>query len=207
MGKKKDFDYFDMFVQAVKFSCKSAAMLEETLKNFDAETLQERMKELHVVEHTADIAKHEMMQELSKAFITPLEREDIMQLIQYIDNVTDAIEDVLMRAYMFNVQSIRDEALDFAKLIVKCCDTMKDAMKEFHNFRKSGSIHESIVEINRLEEEGDKLYMKAVRKLYLGSKDPVELMVWREIFDRLEKCCDACEDVANVVESVIMKNS
>ena len=148
-----------------------------------------------------------MMQELSKAFITPLEREDIMQLIQYIDTVTDAIEDVLMRAYMFNVQSIRDEALDFAKLIVKCCDTMKDAMKEFHNFRKSGSIHESIVEINRLEEEGDKLYMKAVRKLYLGSKDPVELMVWREIFDRLEKCCDACEDVANVVESVIMKNS
>ena len=61
MGKKKDFDYFDMFVQAVKFSCKSAAMLEETLKNFDAETLQERMKELHVVEHTADIAKHDMM--------------------------------------------------------------------------------------------------------------------------------------------------
>ena len=108
---------------------------------------------------------------------------------------------------MFNVQAIRDEAVDFAKLIVKCCDTMKDAMKEFHNFRKSGSIHESIVEINRLEEEGDKLYMKAVRKLDLGSKDPVELMVWREIFDRLEKCCDACEDVANVVESVIMKNS
>ncbi len=207
MGKKKDFDYFDMFVQAVKFSCKSASMLEDTLKEFDPDTLPDKMKELHVVEHTADIAKHDMMQELSRAFITPLEREDIMQLIQYIDNVTDAIEDVLMRAYMFNVQSIRDEAVDFAKLIVKCCDTMKDAMKEFHNFRKSGSIHESIVEINRLEEEGDKLYMKAVRKLYLGSKDPVELMVWREIFDRLEKCCDACEDVANVVESVIMKNS
>ena len=195
MGKKKDFDYFDMFVQAVKFSCKSASMLEDTLKEFDPDTLPDKMKELHVVEHTADIAKHDMMQELSRAFITPLEREDIMQLIQYIDNVTDAIEDVLMRAYMFNVQSIRDEAVDFAKLIVKCCDTMKDAM------------HESIVEINRLEEEGDKLYMKAVRKLYLGSKDPVELMVWREIFDRLEKCCDACEDVANVVESVIMKNS
>lgn len=207
MGKKKDFDYFDMFVRAVKFSCKSAVMLEETLKEFDAGSIQEKMKELHVVEHTADIAKHDMMQELSRAFITPLEREDIMQLIQYIDNVTDDIEDVLMRMYMFNVLSIRDEALDFAKLIVKCCDAMKDAMKEFHNFRKSGSIHESIVEINRLEEEGDKLYMKAVRKLYLSSKDPVELMVWREIFDRMEKCCDACEDVANVVESVIMKNS
>ena len=91
--------------------------------------------------------------------------------------------------------------------LAAACDAMKDAMKEFHNFRKSGSIHESVVEINRLEEDGDKLYMKAVRKLYLNSKDPVELMVWREIFDRLEKCCDACEDVANTVESVIMKNS
>ena len=71
MGKKKDFDYFDMFVQAVKFSCKSASMLEDTLKEFDPDTLPEKMKELHVVEHTADIAKHDMMQELSRAFITP----------------------------------------------------------------------------------------------------------------------------------------
>ncbi len=207
MGKKKDFDYFDMFVQAVKFSCKAAAMLAEVLEDYDAQTLPDKMKELHVIEHTADLAKHNMMEELSRAFITPLEREDIMSLIQYIDDVTDAIEDVLMRMYMFNVLSVRDEAVDFAKLIVKCCDAMKDAMKEFHNFRKSGSIHESVVEINRLEEDGDKLYMKAVRKLYLNSKDPIELMVWREIFDRLEKCCDACEDVANTVESVIMKNS
>ena len=207
MGKKKDLDYFDMFAQAVKFSCKAAAMLQETLDDYDPDKLDERMKDLHNIEHTADIAKHNMIWELSKAFITPLEREDIMNLIQCIDDVTDAIEDVLMRLYMFNVLSIRDEAKEFTKLIVSCCDTMKDTMKEFHNFRKSSSIHDSVVEINRLEEDGDKLYMKAVRKLYLSSKDPVELMVWREIFDRLEKCCDACEDVANVVESVIMKNT
>ena len=207
MGKKKDLDYFDMFVQAVKFSCKAAAMLRETLENYDPETLSERMKDLHAVEHAADIAKHNMMWELSKAFITPLEREDIMDLIQCIDDVTDAIEDVLMKLYMFNVLSIRDEAKEFTNVIVACCDAMKEAMKEFHNFRKSSSIHDSVVEINRLEEDGDKLYMKAVRKLYLSSKDPIELMVWREIFDRLEKCCDACEDVANVVESVVMKNT
>ena len=207
MGKKKDMDYFDMFVEAVKFSCKAASMLQETLENYEPDELSDRMKDLHAVEHAADIAKHNMMWELSKAFITPLEREDIMALIQCIDDVTDSIEDVLMRLYMFNVLSIRDEAKEFTKVIVSCCDTMKEAMKEFHNFRKSTTIHDAVVELNRLEEDGDKLYMKAVRKLYLSSKDPIELMVWREVFDRLEKCCDACEDVANVVESVIMKNS
>ena len=158
-------------------------------------------------EHTADIAKHDMMQELSKAFITPLEREDIMQLIQYIDNVTDAIEDVLIRTYMFNVAAIREEALEFADVIVRCCEVLKDTLKEFRHFRKSDSIYENIVEINRLEEEGDALYTRAGRKLYLSSTDPIELSVWREIFDRMEKCCDACEHVANDVESVMLKNS
>lgn len=207
MARKNDFDYFDMFARAVDFSHQAATMLESVLKNFDVDTLPEKMKELHIIEHTADIAKHDMMQELSHAFITPLEREDIMALIQAIDDVTDATEDVLMRMYMFNVLSVREDAIEFTGLIVKCCNAMKDTMKEFRNFRKSGSIHENIVEINRLEEDGDQLYMKSVRKLYLSSKDPVELMVWREIYDRLEKCCDACEDVANVVESVIMKNT
>lgn len=84
---------------------------------------------------------------------------------------------------------------------------MEGMMKEFRNFRKSDSISDKIVEINRLEEEADSLYYKAVRKLYLHSKDPVELMVWREIFDRMEKCCDTCEHVANLIEGIIMKNT
>ena len=194
MGKKekkakKECDYFEMMVRGVKFSCKAAELLKTNLENFDPNTLQAPMSEL------------------MRAFITPIEREDIILLIQEIDDVTDAIEDVLIRTYMFNVAAIREEALEFADVIVRCCEVLKDTLKEFRHFRKSDSIYENIVEINRLEEEGDALYTRAVRKLYLSSTDPIELSVWREIFDRMEKCCDACEHVANDVESVMLKNS
>ena len=147
------------------------------------------------------------MSELARAFITPIEREDILELMQELDDVTDDIEDVLIRTYIFHILSIREDALRFADIISRCCGEMLKMMKEFRDFRKSKTIHEMIVAINDLEEEGDRLYTEAVRRLFMHSKDPIELMVWREIFDRMEKCCDACEHVANIVESIIMKNS
>jgi predicted phosphate transport protein (TIGR00153 family) len=207
MAFKKDYDYFKMFVKATEYSSQAAHILDETLTNFDTGMLKTKMKEMHTVEHGADNAKHEMNRELARAFITPIEREDIMLLSQELDDVTDAIEDVLIRLYMFNVQSIHEEALAFSKVIVKCCEEMKVTMTEFHNFKKSKTILNSIVETNRLEEEGDALYTKTIRKMYLNLQNPVELMMWREIYDHMEKCCDACEHVVNAVESVIMKNS
>jgi predicted phosphate transport protein (TIGR00153 family) len=207
MARRKEFDYFGMFIRAAEYSAQAADMLHKVLEEYDPDSLKDRMKEMHAVEHAADIAKHEMNRALARAFITPIEREDIMLLTQELDDVTDLIEDVLLRLYMFNVLSVRHEALDFSTMIYRCCEAMEEMMREFRNFRKSGSISEKIVEINRLEEEADALYTKAVRRLYLSSKDPVELMVWSEIFDRMERCCDTCEHVANLVESIIMKNT
>ena len=207
MGKKRDFNYFEAFVQLVDYSCQSAEILETSLKRFNPTGLAEMMKNLHGIEHAADMGKHDMMNRLAREFIAPIEREDIIELGQEIDNVTDTIEDVLMRVYMYNVLSIRDEASEFTAIILQCCNALEDAMKEFHNFRKSSSINENIVEVNRLEETGDALYSRAVRRLYTTCREPIELMVWRDLFDRMEKCCDACEHVANIMESIIMKNS
>ncbi|HBT64290.1 MAG TPA: DUF47 domain-containing protein [Ruminococcaceae bacterium] len=207
MARKNVFDYFKMFTRAAEYSAQAADLLHNVMQNFDPDTLKEKMSEMHAVEHAADIAKHELNRELARAFITPIEREDIMLLTQELDDVTDAVEDVLLRLYMFNVLSIRNEALEFTQLIYKCCEAMEEMLREFRHFRKSDSISKSIVEINRLEEEGDALYTKAVRRLYMGTQNAVDLMVWSEIFDRLEKCCDSCEHVANVVESIIMKNT
>ena len=165
------------------------------------------MTNLHGIEHAADMGKHDMMNRLAREFISPIEREDIIELGQEIDNVTDSIEDVLMGIYMYNIQTIRPEALDFVDVIVQCCNALKKTMEDFQNFRKSTTIHDSIVEINRLEEVGDRLYTEAVRSLYLNCQDPIETVSWTEIFDRLESCCDACEHVAHVVESVVMKNT
>ncbi len=207
MVRKRDFDYFEAFVKLSEYCCDAAKMLDDVLINFEVATLEEKMKQMHDIEHTADLCGHEITRRLSKEFITPIEREDIVALTHQIDDITDCVEDVLIHMYMYNVQEIRNEALRFSKLILKSCEELKDTLEEFKNFKKSKVIHDKIVYINKLEEDGDNLYTEAVRKLHMTSKDPIELMTWTIAFNRFEKCCDACEQAANVVESIIMKNS
>lgn len=207
MAGKKDFNYFEAFIGLSGFSMKSALILNKTLSEFDVNKIETKIQEMHNIEHSADIAKHDLLARLVKEFLPPIEREDIISLSQKIDDVTDAIEDVLICINMYNVQQIRPEILQFTETIVACCKSLDSALVEFQNFKKSKKLHEEIVEINRLEEEGDALYMNGVRNLYKTTKDPVELMVWTEIYRRLEKCCDACEDVADDIETIVMKNS
>ena len=207
MSKKSDSYYFQNFIECVECGCQAAKMLEDNLTHFDTGLLQDKLDELHRNEHDADKKKHEMMAVLVKAFITPIEREDIILLSQSIDEVTDKIEDVLIRIYINNVQQIRPEALAFIKVIIRCCEALKEVMEEFADFRKSKTLHGLIIEINALEEEGDRLFIESMRKLHAEVTDPIEIIAWREIYVYLEKCCDACEHVADVVESVIMKNT
>ena len=207
MARKKEGSYFDGFVSLVGYSCEAAAFLQTMIAEYDPAGLKEKCKELHAIEHQADIEKHLMMQKLAKEFITPIEREDIMAMAHEIDNVTDAVEDVAMQMYMFNIRRIREGAPDMVRIIVKCCEALRAALREFHNFRRSEDIHKRIVEINRLEEEGDRTFTKAVRMLYTEPADMMEVIGWTKIFERLENCCDTCENVSDVIESVIMKNT
>ncbi|MGN0332481.1 MAG: DUF47 domain-containing protein [Lachnospiraceae bacterium] len=207
MSKKSDMYYFEQFIECAGCCCKAAKMLEQNLNNFQYDKLEENLNSLHEIEHEADKKKHAMMEVLVKAFITPIEREDIILLSQGIDEVTDKIEDVLIRIFISNVHTIRPEAISFTKVIIRCCETMQKMMGEFADFRKSKNLHGLIVEINALEEEGDRLFIDSMRRLHTEVSDPLEIIAWREIFMYLEKCCDACEHVADAVESVIMKNS
>ena len=207
MSKKSDSYYFQNFIECVECGCQAAKMLEDNLNHFDTGLLHDKLDELHRIEHDADKKKHEMMAVLVKAFITPIEREDIILLSQSIDEVTDKIEDVLIRIYINNVQQIRPEALAFIKVIIRCCEALKEGLEECADFRKSKTLHGLIIEINALEEEGDRLFIESMRRLHAEVTDPIEIIAWREIYVYLEKCCDACEHVADVVESVIMKNT
>ena len=207
MLRKSESYYYRNFIECVELGCKAAVMLDQSLNEFHPETLSQKLDEMHEIEHAADMKKHEMKGVLVKEFIAPIEREDILSLSQCIDEVTDKIEDVLLYVYMNNVQSIRPEALKFTKSIIKCCDTLKELMEEFMEFKKSKKINDCLIKINDLEEEGDKLYIAAMRNLHTQETNPLEIIAWKQIFYYLEKCSDACEDVADVVESVIMKNS
>ena len=207
MSKKSVSFYFQIFIECVHCGCEAAKMLEDNLMNFDTGLLQDKLDELHKIEHDADKKKHEMMGVLVKAFITPIEREDIILLSQSIDEVTDKIEDVLIRIYINNVHTIKPEAVEFTKVIIRCCNALKEVMEEFADFKKSKTLHGLIIEINALEEEGDRMFIDSMRKLHTEVKDPIEIIAWREIYVYLEKCCDACEHVSDIVESVIMKNT
>jgi len=207
MALKKENNYFKMIEGLVELSYQAATELNKILSNFDATTIKESKEHLHTIEHNADIKKHEMMKKLSKEFITPIERSDIMSLAQEIDEVTDSIEEVLVKVYMYNISVIRPEAIQLSEVIVKCCESLIKVMAEFHNFRKSQTIHQYIVEINGFEEDGDKIYIDSMCGLFRDGSSDLEKLVWKDMFESLERCCDACEHVSDVVESVIMKNS
>jgi len=207
MSGKKDNIYFEMFVEMSEISNQAVKKLKEVLHDFHPDKLGGTMKELHDIESAGDECKHKLMEKLAKEFITPIEREDIMALADELDDVTDAIEDILLKIYMYNIQMILPDALEFMQIIENCCKELTHVMKEFPNFKKSKTINDSIIEINHLEELGDKLYLDSVHALYVKKGDPLEITAWREVYSCFEKCCDTCEHVADVVADVIMKNT
>ncbi len=196
-----------MMAELSEYSLKLSERLGAILSDFDPFKLPQMLGELHEIEHSADIAKHDMMKKLAAEFITPIEREDIMTLAGELDTVTDCAEDIIKRLYMMNVTVLRHDVESFVSLLCVCCTRLCELMREFPDFRKSKKVHELVIEINRLESEGDRLYDEAVRELYVTSGNPLEIMVWSEIYRRFEHCYDACEHVSEAVESVIMKNS
>ena len=207
MGKKQDAYYFNTFTACAEDACRAAHLLKNVLEDFKPEELEAQLDRLHEIEHSADEKKHDIMDHLAKEFIPPIEREDIVSLSQNIDNVTDKVEDILLRVYMNNVSTIGRDALAMMDVVVECCEAVRELLQEFADFRRSRNLKKVIIRINDLEEAEDRLFMTSMRKLYTGSKDPIHIIAWREIYIYLERCADACEHVADVVESVMMKNT
>ena len=207
MSKKSDQYYFDNFIACAEYSCRAAHRLREVLTDFRPDEISEKFDEIHEIERQADEERHELNDMLIKAFITPIDREDIMLLSQNIDDLTDNIEDVLIRIYYNNIREIRPDALELMRIVCRCCEAVKVMMEEFADFRHSKKLHEQIIKINSMEEEADKVYIDSMHRLHTTCTDPMTVMTWREIYSYLEKCADACEHVADTVESVVMKNS
>ena len=207
-NKKNDF-YWNNFISAADTACRAADYLHECLKEFDAENINEMLTAMHEHEHKGDSLRHEMSEALAKSFVTPIDREDMAELCQRLDHVIDSIEEVLQAIYINNVAEITEEAVRFAEKICVCTAKMKSMLTELPNFRKSEQLHKLIIDVNAAEEECDALYLQAsysCRKNWDG-KNPLDVIAWREIYSKLEECADACEDVADTIEAVVMKNT
>ncbi len=205
--RKRKFDYFECLVNMSEFALKEARLLKDTFDNFGNVDMEAVRKEMHTLEHGCDIVKHSLAAALVKEFLPPIDREDLFLLGHVTDTLTDKIESVLIFFYMANITALRDDAKDFADMIISCCENVVDMLKEFKNFKKPEKIREYIVKINDLEEAGDKLYINAVRRLSLSETDTRTVIEWRDVYRSFEECCDAAEKIADEIESTIMKNS
>lgn len=204
---KGDKFYFENFVASAELAKKAALYLVECLENYKSEEIETMLKKMHEIEHSADEKKHEMDKALAKAFVTPVDREDLDMLSHNLDKVTDKIEEILQKFYIYNVQSADSSAIDFAKKIVKSCELICELMDEFENFKRSKKIQSLVISLNDVEEECDTLYLTSLRELTKNQTDVLKVVSLTKIYDCFEACADACEHVGDSIGSVIMKNT
>ena len=205
--KKTSYSYFAFFCEMIDCACQASTALNNMFSDYQPRNLRQEADVIHEIEHAADLKKHDMMSQLLREFLPPIDREDIVNISHVLDEIVDLIEEVVLSLYMNDIRKCRPDVQPMVALIAKQCEELRKLMAEFENYKKSDKLMESIIVINTLEEEGDRLYLEAMRNLKLTCSDPFEMIAWRDIYSSLEDCSDACEKVADAVEEVVMKNT
>ena len=207
MARQKDTFYFDGFRRSADYACQAAKLLSEVMHDFNPGQLRERMDSMHAIEKSADEVRHDMMDELVTAFITPFDREDIDELGHVLDDVTDSIEGVLNRMYYDNVTDMRDDAVQMSDMVVRATESICELVNELPRFRHSKTLRELVFAINTIETDADHLFIESMRTLHTTCTDPLQVFAWHDVYRHLEQCSDDCERVANTIDSIVMKNS
>lgn len=204
MFKRKKDVFFETFEQMAAALVEAAGVFAKGLADLkDVPSFVREMKEL---EHRCDAFTHSIFQELNKTFITPIEREDIMALTKSLDDVVDGIEASATRFEMYHVNEADEHMIRFADILVRSVREIQQAIGLLTQ-KKLLAIREHCIALNELENEADEQLRHAIHSLFADVKDPIELIKRKEIYERLEQTTDCCEDVANTLESIIMRNS
>ena len=200
----KETDFFGMFEKAALNLNKGATLLVEMMEDFSSS--EAKAKAIYDVEQEGDMLTHEVMRRLNKTFLTPVDREDIHALISRLDDVLDLIWASADRATLFKVKESTPEAVELSKtlhettsIITKAVSSLKDKNYTY--------IQEYCIEINRLENAADKIYREALVKLFKDVEDPILVIKWKDIYEHLEDATDTCEDVANILEGIVLKHA
>jgi predicted phosphate transport protein (TIGR00153 family) len=194
--------FFDDFVALAEQIRRGARLLEEMLA--PARPIWDKEDEIKEVEHKCDFLTHEVIQRLHRTFVTPLDREDIHSMARSLDDVMDAIDASASIIRLYQIEQVRADARELGRIIADSAEQVVKAMKALE--RRKG-VAEPAVEINRLENEADRAHQIAVRRLFEEERDPIVIMKWKEILDFLEEATDRCEDVANVLEGIVVKHA
>ncbi len=206
MKKKKEEFYYKNLSTCVEVAYEAAVVLKETVNGYDRNEIKEKLAVMHELEQKGDAKMHKMMSALTQAFITPIEREDLVALSNYLDDITDAVEDVMLEIYMSNVEEIRKDIMPMLDLLMESIEALGNVIKELKDFKHSKTIEKGIIHVNDLEEKGDQLFVENMHRLH-QENDIRTIIIWRHIYECIENCLDSCEHAADIVATVMMKNS
>lgn len=204
---KKNNDYFKLIEQQTSYCLEASNLLEEILCKFRADSINAYRAQMHDIEHAADKVHHDILNKLSTEFITPIDQEDILRLVQIIDDITDALDEVVLDFYMYHIDCVPEKAAELSKVVNRCVRALYEAAKELKNFKKPDTLRTWIVKVNDIETEADDVYTEAIYELFDSFADGRMLMGTKAVFESLECCCDMCEHAMDVIAQVIIKNT
>ena len=201
--------FFDLFNQHAEQVVAASVVLTELLRGFSREESKrgERIGRILELEHAADKVTHETVALLHKTFVTPLDREDIHRLISSMDDVLDLIQDVTEALQLYDIQHLTPEAVQLAELLMECCTRMQQAVKQLSKLDDSARILKLCNEIDSLESQADTVMRTAISKLFREESDVRQLIKLETVYQLLEAATDQCEDVANIIEGVVLEHA
>jgi uncharacterized protein len=198
----KDREFFDLFEEQATNVARAAKLLDEMLGSWPERP--ELAGEIRDLEHDGDRITHDIINKLNTTFVTPVDREDILELASKLDDVVDFVEEVADYLGLYRIEAPMEQAQRLAGILVQATRQVAEAMPRLRGFR---GLNHYIVEIHRIENDGDRVTREAMASLFEGGIDPMVVIRWKDIFEKLEDAVDACEQVANVLEGIAIKNS
>ncbi|MCI1245018.1 MAG: DUF47 family protein [Bacilli bacterium] len=208
-GKKKKAKsnyYYDSFPALCHFSLDCAKYILDFMNSFDHEKLFDLKTNVHEIEHKADDKKHEVTARLLTEFMTPIDREDILELLRLIDDITDAVEEISLKLYLYDYQELPPDSVPFMKLIYDCVEKTEECLRHFPDFMDMKKLWPYIEEVISLEEDSDTEYIDDTHKLYLEEKNGFKRHRAEAMYTMLEETADRCREVCRFVQTIAYKN-
>ncbi len=200
----QDKHFFNMLENESQNVLDGSTAFLDLLKNYD--NIKQKQQKIKDIEHQGDDFVHEIFEELNKTFITPIDHEDISKLASAFDDVLDYIDGTATRLVLYDIQKPEENMIKLAEVLLKQSTELKQALSGLRNIKNPKEIEKRCIEVNRLENVADDLYKTSVADLF-KRKDAIEIMKLKEVYERLEFATDKCEDAANVISDIVVKNS
>jgi hypothetical protein len=198
----RDEKFYDLFTELAIRLTASASLLQEL---FQAPAqLASKVTAIKALEHEADNLTHDIIDRIDRTFVTPFDREDIHALASELDDVIDLIDGAARRAQIFRIQQPRQAAVVLSEVLSRAAKTVEEGVRDMKNAKRVYAVSE---ELKVLEEEGDAVYHEAMGKLFAEGGDALEVVKWKDLYDKVEDALDRCEDVGNVLQSIALKNA